>query len=558
MLQGAGLDKRYWGEAVMTAIYLKNRSPTSALSGLTPEEKWTGSKPNLSHLHVFGCIAYSLLPEQKRLKLDAKSKMYIFIGYSETSKGYRLSDPHNPKSVIVSRNVAFIENKFYSETSTNNNNYEDFIFYEMINCNNIESNVNSSQNEPSSNNNSLNSSNELNSSSDSQPSSSHTEEFSKNVTLDSSKDVTLAFSDADEHYCTGSEDEAGACSSRIGGASPECVTSPHAAAPTGEATVPASTPVISTDRPVRSTRAKPPLRYRDYDLDFSLMARDSIPSEPMSYEDAMSSPDCHEWKAAMQSEYDSLLANNVWRLVDRPPNENVVKCKWVFKQKHDASGKFDRYKARLVARGFTQKQGIDYSDTFSPVVRHSTMRILFSLANELDLNIDHVDVTTAFLNGELQETIYMEQPPGFNNNDDSKVCHLLKGIYGLKQASRIWNSKVHTLLSENGYVQNKSEPCVYSKREGKNLIIVALYVDDFYIFYSKTNELLPLLESNFSVKNLGSLVSCLGMNVYRDRVKQILKLDQSEYIKKLLNKYGMENCKPVSTPMILNCKLYPR
>lgn len=132
------------------------------------------------------------------------------------------------------------------------------------------------------------------------------------------------------------------------------------------------------------------------------------------------------------------------------------------------------------------------------------MRILFSLANELNLNIDHIDVTTAFLNCDLQETIFMEQLPGFSNNNClNKVCLLLKSIYGLKQASRIWNAKVHNLLSSNGYKQSKCEPCVYLKRYNKDITIIALYVDDFYVFYStKCIELFPLLVDNFNDRNL--------------------------------------------------------
>lgn len=317
------------------------------------------------------------------------------------------------------------------------------------------------------------------------------------------------------------------------------------------------TPVLS-QRPVRSTRSKLPTRYEDFETDLSLMAHSSL-DEPQSYEEAVSGTDSHYWQAAMEYEYNSLLQNNVWRLVDRPVGEPVIKCKWVYKTKCDASGKFDKHKARLVARGFTQVHGVNYTDTFSPVVRHSSMRILFSLANKLNLNIDHIDVTTAFLNGDLHETIYMEQPPGFNNGDKSKVCLLLKGIYGLKQASRIWNNKVHDLLSTNSFVQSKCEPCVYIKRSQNDLVIIALYVDDFYLFYSRDSsnykELLKLLESNFNIKNLGPLKNCLGMNVTRDRSKGILILDQSEYIRKLLVKFGMQNCKPVSTPMLPNSKL---
>lgn len=323
----------------------------------------------------------------------------------------------------------------------------------------------------------------------------------------------------------------------------------------------ASRPVADAtpQRSSRSTRNVLPARYLDYDL--SLLAHGPSPStdEPITYEEAVSGSNSQQWLDAMKSEYDALVKNNVWELVDRPVGKNVIKCKWVYKTKYDASGNFDRFKARLVARGFTQREGIDYNETFAPVVRHSTMRILFCIANQLDLNIDHLDVATAFLNADLNETVYMEQPIGFSDNNKNKVCLLKKSIYGLKQASRMWNCKIHSLLSEHNFTQSKCEPCVYVKSNKDDLVILALYVDDFYVFYSQNSSikrnLLNILESKFNVKNLGPLKSCLGINVSRDKVKGTLTLDQSEYIRKLLVRFGMENCKAAATPMEINCKL---
>lgn len=192
--------------------------------------------------------------------------------------------------------------------------------------------------------------------------------------------------------------------------------------------------------------------------------------------------------------------------------------------------------------------------TLFPVVRHSTMRLLFAIATENNLNIDHFDIDTAFLNSDLDESILMEQPEGFCY-DKSKVCLLLKSIYGLKQASRLWNLKVNEVLLQDGL---KCEPCVYIKRVNNSILIVALYVDDFYVFGTNsdaTKSLYNLLESKFNVKSLGPIQVCLGMRVSRDKIKGILTLDQAQYIKRLLCKFGMETCKPVSTPMQVNNKL---
>lgn len=316
----------------------------------------------------------------------------------------------------------------------------------------------------------------------------------------------------------------------------------------------------SRQHSVRSTRGVPPVRYGDFD--YSLYSHgQKILDEPSSYEEAMASPNRLKWQAAMQAEYDSLLSNGVWRLVERPQNRNVVKSKWVYKVKQDASGNFEKFKARLVARGFSQKPGVDFDKTFSPVVRHSTMRILFNLANELDMDVDHIDVTTAFLHGELKEEIYMEPPLGFIS-DDHKVCLLQKSIYGLKQASRVWNETVNDLLVGNGYSQTKCEPCVYVKRDkttSNNITILALYVDDFFLFgndHVEKQELFNILSSKFNVKNLGPIKSCLGINVVRDREKGTLMLSQKDYIKRLLGRFGLSECKSVSTPMQVNEKFY--
>lgn len=539
MLLQAGLCKRFWGEAIMTAIYLKNRSPTAALAGQLPEETWSGHKVRLDHLRVFGCIAYSLIPEPTRTsKLNARSKMCIFVGYSETTKGYRLVEPSNPRGVYFSRNVDFIENKFYKDFKCIDMINKNFINEELIVCSAYNNELNDhlvsetysheiNQNETDSNEKLTcdidNAMNEMN----------HTYDFSYEFT-----DAETGSSEPDIELSV-EELEAQPASSG------EMMARGEEATSTGQASVTVG------GRSLRSNRGKPPIRYDDYEMS---MFTSSIFDEPQSYEQAMSSSNSNKWTNAMRSEYESLLKNNVWKLVDRPENTNVVKCKWVYKVKHDASGNFDRFKARLVARGFSQKEGLDFSDTFSPVVRHSTMRILFSLAHHYDMSMEHIDVTTAFLHGDLNEIIYMEQPPGFGS-DESKVCFLSKCIYGLKQASRMWNLKVHQQLTKNGYVQNKCEPCVYVRRNFKDLTIIALYVDDFYILSTcDTDNLCKLLENSFSIKHLGPLKSCLGMRLSRD--KNVLKLDQTEYVKRLLKRFNMLECKTVSTPMVSNNKLF--
>ncbi|KAG5888470.1 hypothetical protein JTB14_017701 [Gonioctena quinquepunctata] len=171
------------------------------------------------------------------------------------------------------------------------------------------------------------------------------------------------------------------------------------------------------------------------------------------------------------------------------------------------------------------------------------------------MDIDHVDIATAFLHGNLNEKIY---PRGFMDDNDNRVCLLRKSIYGLKQASRQWNCKVHELLTTAGYVQSKCEACVYIKKTDGTLVVIALYVDDFFIFNNSQKEkniLIERLQAEFDVKYLGAVTSCLGMKVSRNRSHGQLILSQSEYTKNLLKSFGMSESKPISTPMCLNTKL---
>lgn len=554
MLQESGLGKQYWGEAVSTAIYLKNRSPTAALPGKTPEEVWSNCKVDLSHLRVFGCKALSLIPANKRDKFDAKSKHCILVGYAAHSKGYRLIDPSNPKQIIVSRNVVFIENEFINHKvnlNDDNMNNKNFNNNDQVLVNNIDNNSINNNVMNESNNNSINNDNEsyynCNINFDRQNVSSSLGELD---IVNTNNQSSLSPTSRESSFRSAAEPESD---------EDENATLSDETFVRGEGMVSdPQVPVTGCERNVRSTRSKKPIRYDDYDLsDSSLLVRSFIYEEPLSYEEAMASSYKDEWQAAMQAEFDSLIKNNVWKLVDRPNDHGVVKCKWVYKMKNDSSGNFTKFKARLVARGFSQRQGIDYDETFSPVVRHSTMRLLFCIANEFDMDIEHVDVTTAFLHGDLSEIVYMEQPIGYVCNKN-QVCLLNKSIYGLKQASRVWNCKVNNLLCKNGYVQTKCEPCVYIKKSNGLLTIVALYVDDFYIFSNCTkdkNNLCDLLKSQFDCKHLGSLKDCLGIKVHRDKNRGMLILCQSEYIKKLLFRFGMSDCKSISSPMAINCKL---
>ena len=188
-------------------------------------------------------------------------------------------------------------------------------------------------------------------------------------------------------------------------------------------------------------------------------------NEPSDFKAIFDRPDTHLWINAMKEELEALAENDTWGLCNLPKNRKAIKNKWVFKMKRNSHGQIERYKTRLVIKGCSQKYGIDYNEVFAPVVRYSTVRFLMALAVKFNLEIDHMDVVTAFLQGDLQnEEIYMDQPLGFVT-EENKVCRLKKALYGLKQSGRIWNKKVDTVLKEFGLVQSEIDPCVILFKE---------------------------------------------------------------------------------------------
>lgn len=243
--------------------------------------------------------------------------------------------------------------------------------------------------------------------------------------------------------------------------------------------------------------------------------------DPMTLSQALSSEKKQEWCVAIERELDSLHKCNAWKLVDRPENRNIVKNKWVFNTKKNGEGEIIQHEARLVAKGFSQQFGVDYEEVYSPIIRHSTMRVLFALASHQNLNIDHLDVETAFLNGDLTEDIFMEQPQGFaQEGQEKKVCQLNKAIYGLKQSSRVWNLKVKEVVEECGYKQCKTDSCLFQFQSEKSGVYLALYVDDFFVFYNDkdiVNILKDKLKDKFKIKDLGPVLYALGIQINRNR-----------------------------------------
>ena len=304
--------------------------------------------------------------------------------------------------------------------------------------------------------------------------------------------------------------------------------------------------------PVRQRRM--PSRFQDYDCLFV----DSEVDDPGKVHEALNGKHSDQWKEAMKSEYSSLITNDTWELVPPPEGKNIVGSRWVLKVKRNEDGSIDRFKARLVAQGYSQVRGVDYEEVFSPVARYTSVRSLLALANAQDLEIHQMDVKTAFLNGSLDCEIYMSQPEGFVDPDrPNHVCKLKKSIYGLKQSARCWNTTLDEYLKSVGYCKSKADECIYVKsvKEASghiSFVILGVYVDDI-IPVSNDPAMLKAekaaLCERFEMIDQGEIHYLLGLSIKRDRESRTLTISQPNYTEKVLRKFGMENCKPVSTPL---------
>eukprot|EP00253_Pinus_taeda_P023640 PITA_23640 len=358
----------FWADVVLCVAYIKNRCPSNAIRNNTPYELWYGHVPSVKHLRVFGSTYYALIPKVHRNKLGAISRKCIFLGYSNTSKAYRLYDEVN-KKFVVSRDVIFLESsKFDNVVERQVDRLDRFAkaksFQEFDNqIPHLEGGIPILD----------------------QHVESSSEEYSPSTETPTTDDDLSDVID------------------RIGRLNLDSI------------------PTQSTEQPGPSQKGPP-----------KWMTKTLENFVPNSFKEATSHD---EWKEVMQKEYDALIKNDTWKLVDPPFGAKPIGCKWVYKNKYKVDGSLDKHKARLVAKGFAQKEGVDYEETFAPTAKWATIRTLFALAAQNGWKVHQMDVKNAFLNGDLKENVFMSQPEGFAaKGHGHKVCKLVKSLYSLKQA----------------------------------------------------------------------------------------------------------------------------
>jgi hypothetical protein len=261
------------------------------------------------------------------------------------------------------------------------------------------------------------------------------------------------------------------------------------------------------------------------------------------------------WQDAMTEESQSIMKNDVWDIVLRPKGKSMVTSKWIYKIKHAVNGSVEKYKARFVARGFSQVEGIDYEETFAHVSRYTSICTIIALATSMGWKLHQMDVKTAFLNGEIEEEVYIEQPDGFVIHEQkSHVCRLKKSLYGLKQAPHAWYDKIDGYLMSLGLNKRVVDPNLYYHIVGDECLILVMYVDDLFLTGSENLivECKHALNSEFEMKDLSMMHYFLGLEVWQ-RIDEIF-LSQGKYTVEILKKLRMRDYKSMPTPMVVNLK----
>jgi hypothetical protein len=286
---------------------------------------------------------------------------------------------------------------------------------------------------------------------------------------------------------------------------------------------------------------------------YTTLMCDLLEEEPTCFEEAIQRK---EWVDVMTEEYQSIIKNEVWEIVPKRKSKDVVSSKWIFKIKHVADGSIEKYKARFVTHGFSPKKGIDYEETFAHVARYTSIRTIIALAAKMKWKLHQMDIKTTFLNGVIEDEVYIEQPQGFEiENRKSHVCELKKVLYGLKQAPKAWYGQIESFMPSLGFTKSKADSNLYFKVMNDEPKILLLYVDDLFLTGEEKiiTKCKKRLASSFEMKDLSLMHYLLSLEVWQSPER--IFLNQGKYAVKILKRFDMLKCKSMNTPMEVKLKL---
>lgn len=559
LLNGTKLPECLWAEAANTVVYTSNRLLSPRNNGKTRFELYFNSVPDVSNLRVFGQRAIVRIPDNARSgKLSSKGELCIFTGYTDRWNTYRFYDEAT-EQVFPSCDAVFLNKNTLDEVSPGMLEESDDSQDITISFRGADANQAQPTQQSPSDVRSENFSDGYMTDNDTMSVTTvqTQREGAREVSPSKDSSTTTIVSSGGSTYTnrgTAGESRDGLSSTRLSdsGATESFREASGNISPVRRVTRATSGGVQNLVKPRNigswfwgvGDRSRSMSASRN-NTETALFTLDD---EPLTVKDAQESSEWSKWKEAMDEEIHALNKNKTWVLVDRPHNAKSVKCKWVFKVKLNPQGGVDRYKARLVAKGYSQIPNVDYKETYAPVAGMNTIRLILAIANQKGMEIMQFDIKTAFLYGDLKETIYMEYPEGYPN-PENKVCKLVKSLYGLKQAPRQWNLKFDSFLQKFRLEQSIVDKCLYFNNE-KSLLLV-IYVDDGLVVSRDKkllDDLIDYLKKNFELKVMEKVESYLGFQVIRDENRKWLKLQQAHYADKILEKFNMVDCKPASTP----------
>lgn len=492
---GANLPKQMWAEAVNTAVYVINRVPSKALGGDTPYHSLFGKHAKMGHLKTFGCRAWAHVYDGERKKMDPKAWAGVMVGYDPTNYAcYRIFNPVT-KTTRLSAHVSFDEESFpglKGETTMPVDTAE---------------------------------------------------------SKESMKPVGESSEDDKEQVGDKPEGQRGYDPSVDFDTQRDVVQLPRGATRSGK--------VYREDHMVfaaESEAAAMCFLAEGHESEYAYSI--GVPGdEPQTYGEAMRTREAAEWQRAAQDEFDAIVRNKTWVICVLPKGQRAIPTRWVFKRKYDETGAVVRYKGRVVVQDCGYNIYYWEGNTFSPVAKISSIRVLLALVAIMDWELYSMDVVNAYLQSPVDGEIYVKLPPGYekkNEAGEDLVGRLEKSLYGLRQASRNWYVTIRKWFLSYGLKPSAADPCVFVLvREDGTTLVVVLYVDDMMIAGSNkqiVDDFKQAIMKRFAVKDQGELRWVLGMEVMRDRKRKTLEINQKVYVEKTLDRLGMADCKSVSTP----------
>ena len=542
-LLNARIPLKYWPEVLQAIAHIRSRSP-SAKIGMTPYEKRYGKKPDLAHLRVIGSPGYTLKKGSKRRKLaDTRSEKCVLLGFDGGTIYVVLLEDG---TIIKTNNVIFNEQKIALKVHRSPSNLP----LEQTDTRDISTNKRPGKRAccsiigTSSGETKLGELEPLGESLLSMPrgSTARARGPFTNSPLSTPSEIPLSSPPPDFHPSLPLNQQDTIVLAQTAQANPHEIS-----------------PQVLTDYPElrvssRINKGQYPQRWAFLNACIAMVAERADPFEPRTLQEAQNDSAWELWRSAMMEEKKSLDDNHTWNMIDRPTNRRILGGKWVFKHKRGVTGEIVRYKARWVVRGFEQQEGVDYNETFASVVKPMSYKVIFALAAALGLLIEQMDVKTAFLYGDIDEEIYVEQPTGLEAVP-GKVCLLNKALYGLKQSPRIWYNTLAGFLKGLSFNELSSDLEVFARGN----YYIAICVDDLLIvgtIRSEVDKIKAALKDRFEMTDLGPCNYYLGMSVKRDLTNRSLFLGQRAYLEKVIRDFGMADCKPVTLPIDPNTKLH--